>query len=98
MDELAPLHVAEVACLQLQRHWQQYGIEVRYVAPKLIIDAVIGNKEFKGYGVRQLSTYIQMKTNDGIAHARKIGVTQVNLTVDERGNLAVVQARASSNK
>jgi ATP-dependent Clp protease ATP-binding subunit ClpC len=96
MDELAPLHVAEVACLQLQRHWQQYGIEVRYVAPKLIIDAVIGNKEFKGYGVRQLSTYIQMKTNDGIAQARKIGVTQVNLTVDERGNLAVVQASASS--
>jgi ATP-dependent Clp protease ATP-binding subunit ClpC len=96
MDELAPLHVAEVACLQLQRHWQQYGIEVRYVAPKLIIDAVIGNKEFKGYGVRQLSTYIQMKTNDGIAQARKIGVTQVNLTVDERGNLAVVQASAPS--
>ena len=94
MDELAPLHVAEVACLQLQRHWQQYGIEVRYVAPKLIIDAVIGNKEFKGYGVRQLSTYIQMKTNDGIAHALKIGVTQVNLTVDERGNLAVVQANS----
>jgi ATP-dependent Clp protease ATP-binding subunit ClpA len=98
MDELAPLHVAEVACLQLQRHWQQYGIEVRYVAPKLIIDAVIGNKEFKGYGVRQLSTYIQMKTNDGIAQARKIGVTQVNLTVDERGNLAVVQASAPSRK
>ena len=94
MDELSPFHVAEVACLQLQRHWQQYGIEVRYVAPKLIIDAVIGNKEFKGYGVRQLSTYIQMKTNDGIAHARKIGVTQVNLTVDERGNLAVVQANS----
>jgi ATP-dependent Clp protease ATP-binding subunit ClpA len=94
MDELALLHVAEVACLQLQRHWQQYGIEVRYVAPKLIIDAVIGNKEFKGYGVRQLSTYIQMKTNDGIAHARKIGITQVNLTVDERGNLAVVQANS----
>jgi ATP-dependent Clp protease ATP-binding subunit ClpC len=97
MDELAPLHVAEVACLQLQRHWQQYGIEVRYVAPKLIIDAVIGNKEFRGYGVRQLSTYIQMKTNDGIAQARKIGATQVNLTVDERGNLTVVQASAASH-
>ena len=98
MDELAPLHVAEVACLQLQHHWQQYGIEVRYVAPKLIIDAVIGNKEFKGYGVRQLSTYIQMKTNDGIAQARKIGATQVNLTVDERGNLAVVQANSKISR
>jgi ATP-dependent Clp protease ATP-binding subunit ClpC len=94
MDELVPLHVAEVACLQLQRHWQQYGIEVRYVAPQLIIDAVIGNREFKGYGVRQLSTYIQMQTNDAIANARKIGATQVNLTVDGQGKLIVVQANS----
>ncbi len=95
MDELTPLHVAEVACLQLQRHWQQYGIEVRYVAPELIMAAVEGNEEFKSYGVRQLGTYIQMKTNDGIASARKSGATQVNLTVDERGKLTVV--RTNSN-
>ena len=92
MDELTPLHVAEVACLQLQRHWQQYGIEVRYVAPELIMAAVEGNEEFKSYGVRQLGAYIQMKTNDGIANARKSGATQVNLTVDERGTLTVVRA------
>jgi ATP-dependent Clp protease ATP-binding subunit ClpA len=95
MDELAPLHVAEVACLQLQRHWQQYGIEVRYVAPELIMAAVEGNEEFKSYGVRQLGAYIQMKTNDGIANARKSGATQVNLSVNERGALTVV--RANSN-
>ena len=28
MDELSPLHVAEVACLQLVRHWRNYGIEI----------------------------------------------------------------------
>ena len=96
MDELAPLHVAEVACLQLQRHWQQYGIEVRYVAPELIMAAVEGNEEFKNYGVRQLGAYIQMKTNDGIANARKSGATQVNLSVDERGTLTVVRANPVS--
>ena len=92
MDELTALHVAEVACLQLQRHWQQYGIEVRYVAPELIMAAVEGNEEFKNYGVRQLGAYIQMKTNDGIANARKSGATHVNLSVDERGTLTVVRA------
>jgi ATP-dependent Clp protease ATP-binding subunit ClpC len=95
MDELDPLHIAEVACLQLQRHWQQYGIEVRYIAPELIMAAVEGNEEFKSYGVRQLGAYIQMRTNDGIAKARKSGATQVNLSVDEHGTLIVVQA--SSN-
>jgi ATP-dependent Clp protease ATP-binding subunit ClpC len=97
MDELAPLHVAEVACLQLQRHWQQYGIEVRYVAPEIIMAAVEGNEEFKSYGVRQLGAYIQMKTNDGIANARKSGATQVNLSVDERGTLSVVRANSGSS-
>jgi ATP-dependent Clp protease ATP-binding subunit ClpA len=96
MDELAPLHVAEVACLQLQRHWQQYGIEVRYVAPEIIMAAVEGNEEFKSYGVRQLGAYIQMRTNDGIAKARKSGATQVNLGVDERGRLTVVAANSNT--
>ncbi len=95
MDALAPLHVAEVACLQLQRHWQQYGIEIRHVAPKLIVDAVKGNMEFKDYGVRQLSSYIQMQTNDAIAAARKMGATQVNLIIDEHGKLTIV--RTDSN-
>jgi ATP-dependent Clp protease ATP-binding subunit ClpA len=95
MDELAPMSVAEVACLQLQRHWQQYGIEVNYVAPEVIVAAVIGNEEFKSYGVRQLSTYIQMKTNDAIASARKMGATQVDLNVDDRGRLTVVQTNSN---
>ena len=54
--------------------------------------AVEGNEEFKNYGVRQLGAYIQMKTNDGIANARKSGATHVNLSVDERGTLTVVRA------
>jgi hypothetical protein len=36
-----------------------------------------------------------MRTNDGIAKARKSGATQVNLSVDERGRLTVVQANSN---
>jgi hypothetical protein len=56
---------------------------------------VEGNEEFKSYGVRQLAAYIQMKTNDGIANARKSGATQVNLSVNERGALTVVPANSN---
>jgi hypothetical protein len=41
-----------------------------------------------------LGAYIQMRTNDGIANARKSGATQVNLSVDERGTLTVVRANS----
>ena len=54
LDQLSPIHVAEVACLQLCRYWREYGIEVGYAAPELILEAVQRNQEFAEYGVRQL--------------------------------------------
>ena len=89
MDELSPLHVAEVACLQLARHWRTYGIEVRHASPELILDAVQRNEEFKQYGVRQLGAYIQMKTSPAIGQARTRGIKKVNLTVGSAGTLEI---------
>jgi ATP-dependent Clp protease ATP-binding subunit ClpA len=90
MDELAPVHVAEVACLQLARHWHDYGIEVTFAAPEFILEAVQGNEEFRRYGVRQLGNYIQMKTSNAIAQARSQGATKVRLLLGPGGRLQVV--------
>jgi ATP-dependent Clp protease ATP-binding subunit ClpA len=90
MDELTPIHVAEVACLQLARHWHEYGIEVTFAAPELILEAVQGNEEFSQYGVRQLGNYIQMKTSNAIAQARLQGATKVRLLLGPGGRLQVV--------
>jgi ATP-dependent Clp protease ATP-binding subunit ClpC len=89
MDELSPLHVAEVACLQLARHWREYGIELRHASAELILQAVESNEEFKQYGVRQLAAYIQSKTNDAIVQARQKGSKVVELVVAENGNMEV---------
>jgi ATP-dependent Clp protease ATP-binding subunit ClpA len=62
MDELSPYHVAEVACLQLSRYWRDYGIELTYTSPELLLDTVAQNVEFKQYGVRQLEHYLKQKT------------------------------------
>ena len=90
MDELAPLHIAEIACMQLQRYWRDYGIEVDYVAPELILAAVEGNEEFRSYGVRQLEALIKAQTADGIAQARASGFVRVKLVVNNDGVLIVV--------
>lgn len=94
MDELPPLHVAEVVCLQLQKHWREYGIEVRHAAPEIILEAVLRNEEFKQYGVRQLGAYVQMKTSGAIAQARSAGAKAVDLVIDAGGQLAVVPVAA----
>jgi ATP-dependent Clp protease ATP-binding subunit ClpA len=89
MDELKPINVAEVALLQLRRYWQDFGIELTYVAPQLLLDAVQKNEEFRAYGVRQLSAYIRRQTNQAISQARHAKVTRVYLDDSPAGDIMV---------
>jgi len=85
LDQLPPIHVAEVACLQLCRYWREYGIEVGYADPELILDAVQRNQDFAEYGVRQLGRFIREKDGGGHSGAKRNGSTKVNLRVGGPG-------------
>ena len=89
MDELSPLHVAEVACLQLARYWRDFGIDLRHASPELILEAVERNEEFKQYGVRQLAGYLRDRTSDAVAQARRGGSKAVELVVGSDGGIQV---------
>lgn len=82
MDELKPMHVAEVACLQLAKYWRQYGIEVSYASPEVLVEAMRKNSEFKEYGVRQLAHFIQTLVDPSIEEARRNGADHVRLDID----------------
>lgn len=90
MDELSPIHVAEVACLQLAKHWKEYGIEVSYTSPEVLLDAVQRNEDFREYGVRQLSAYLQEHLGPAITQARRGGAKRVSIGLDHQGNLTAV--------
>jgi len=92
MDELPPIHVAEIACLQLVKRWAEYGIELTYTSPEVILNAVERNEEFKEYGVRQLRTFLQTKTDPSISVAKAQGISKVVLTLDEKGDIIIAQA------
>jgi ATP-dependent Clp protease ATP-binding subunit ClpA len=89
MDSLSPVHVAEVALIQLCQYWKEYGIEVSYVPPEILLEAIDRNEEFKSYGVRQLATYIRTITNPAISEARKTNITKVLLGVSDEGEVVV---------
>jgi ATP-dependent Clp protease ATP-binding subunit ClpC len=92
MDELPAINVAEIACLQLAKRWAEYGIELTYTSPEVILNAVERNEEFKEYGVRQLRTFLQTKTDPSISVAKAQGLTKVVLTLDEIGDIIIAQA------
>lgn len=89
MDELTPVHVAEVACLQLSAHWKEYGMEVAHASPEVILSAVEGNEAFKEYGVRQLGAYLQTVTRDAILRAKDQGAKKVWLGVEADRSLSI---------
>jgi len=84
MDQLKPVEIAEVACLQIAKHWRQYGIEVEYTSPEVLVDAIRRNVEFQDYGVRQLAGLIRDITTPSIEEARRIGATRVRLQLDKK--------------
>ena len=98
LDELPLVHVAEVACLQLAKYWREYGVEVAYTAPEIILETVMRNEQFKQYGVRQLGAFIQSTTGDAIALARSRGSRQVELRVESGKGLVVVERPAKAAK
>jgi hypothetical protein len=89
MDELKPLNVAEVVLLELSRYWRGFGIELTYVAPRLVLEAVEKNEEFHAYGVRQLSTFIRRQTTQAITQAKRANIAQVHLDVSPAGDIIV---------
>jgi len=90
MDQLQPVEIAEVACLQIAKHWRQYGIEVDYTSPEVLVEAIRRNIEFQDYGVRQLAHLIQELTTPAIEAARRDGALRVRLDLDHMtGRLTV---------
>ena len=92
LDTLPPIHVAEVACLQLCRYWREYGIEVGYTDPEVILDAVQRNQDFAEYGVRQLGRFIRERTETAILAAKRSGATKVSLRVSAASGDLEVEA------
>ena len=92
MDQLPPMEIAEVACLQIAKYWRQYGIEVTYTSPELLVEAIKRNVEFEDYGVRQLASLIREITSPSIEEARRMGWTRVQLELDKKTGQVTVSS------
>ena len=92
MDSLSPTNVAEIACLLIEKQWREQGVEVAYIAPELLAQAVKLNEEFGQYGVRQLAHCVQRLTDGMLDSARRNGLRRAGLIVDALGAPRLVDA------
>lgn len=90
MDALAPIHVAEIACLQIAKQWREQGIEVGYLSPELLAKAVSLNAEFGEYGVRQLARCLRRLMDPLLEEARRRGQSAVSIGYDPSRGAAML--------
>ena len=90
MDALSPLHIAEIACLQIAKQWREQGIEVGYLSPELLARTVALNAEFGEYGVRQLARCLRRMMDPLLEEARRRGSSAVSLGFDPATGGAVL--------
>ena len=89
MDTLSPVDVATVAMIDIMKYWNEHGIEVVFTEPQLIAEIVKKNRTFQEYGVRQLHNFIRSESDDAIEIAKKLGLTSVHLTLDEKNKFQI---------
>jgi ATP-dependent Clp protease ATP-binding subunit ClpC len=90
MDSLPAVHVAEIACLLIGKQWREQGIDVAYISPEFLAQAVKSNEEFGHYGVRQLAHCVRRMTDGLLEEARRRGLKRASLGLDASGAAALL--------
>lgn len=97
MDSLRPIHIAEIACLLIEKQWGDAGIQVDYLAPELLAEIVKSNEEFSQYGVRQLAHCVRRMTDGMLDTARRTGLRRVDLGLGPAAKAALLRAKSSGS-
>jgi ATP-dependent Clp protease ATP-binding subunit ClpA len=88
--------VAEIALLKTARLAQEYGLTVKFVAPELILQALVSSGKVKRFGVRELERIIFDMFAQSFADAKQNGARAVEIAVGPDGQPAVSAASASA--
>jgi ATP-dependent Clp protease ATP-binding subunit ClpC len=81
--------LAEVALLKISKLATEYGLKVKFVAPELILQALVKNEKISRFGIRELERITFDMFASHLADARERGVNEVILEANDRGEILV---------
>ena len=90
---LAGMVVAEIALLKISKLAREYGLEVQFVAPELIMRALMANEKVSRFGIRELERILFDLFANQFIDAKESGAKRVRVDV-ENGNVCVTPAAA----
>jgi ATP-dependent Clp protease ATP-binding subunit ClpA len=84
-EPLEGMVIAEIALLKLAKLGKEYGLTVGFVAPELIVQALIAGQKVSRFGVRELDRVIFDMFAVSLTQAREDGATEVTVDVGDDG-------------
>jgi ATP-dependent Clp protease ATP-binding subunit ClpA len=94
-EPLEGMVIAEIALLKLVKLGNEYGLKVKFVAPELILQALIAGQKVSRFGVRELDRVIFEMFASSLIQAREAGAKEVVVNVNADGTPSVSAADGS---
>ena len=89
---LAGMVMAEIVALKMTNLAKEYGLEITYVDPRVILDAMQRGNKLKKFGVRELDREIGNMLGEHLLAAKQAGGKRVRLDIEADGVMAISPA------
>lgn len=89
---LAGMVMAEIVALKMTNLAKEYGLEITYVDPRVILDAMQRGNKLKKFGVRELDREIGNMLGEHLLAAKQAGGKRVRLDIEDDGVMAISPA------
>jgi ATP-dependent Clp protease ATP-binding subunit ClpC len=83
---------AEIAIVKMKKLAQEYGLELAYVDPHIVFEAMEKGNKLKDFGARELERVIGEMLGEPMLAAKQAGYTKIKVTVDDDGVLGIDSA------
>ena len=84
--------VAEIALLKIVKLAREYGLQVHFVAPELIMRALLANQKVSRFGIRELERILSDLFASQFIEAKEGGAKKVDVDVSKDGSVRVQRA------
>jgi ATP-dependent Clp protease ATP-binding subunit ClpA len=81
--------VAEIALLKIAKLAREYGLEVHFIAPELILRTLEANEKMKRFGTRALVDVVNELFANQFIEAKEAGAKKVDVVVGEGGSVQI---------
>ncbi len=81
--------IAEIAVLKMSKAARAFGLELEYIGPKLIVEAMQRSDKLKDFGIRELDRIVGEIMDEPCIAAREAGAERIRMEMDEAGELVI---------